>query len=234
MNDRVQDPVECRAFDRFVYAYQGGELSEPDARKIRDHAEACPSCARRLQVEASFLRGLQGRLERVPAPPGLETRIRAALRAQAPDAGRGFRSWLGTPWFAATAAAVLLVGLLVGLPELRSPVGASSTASFAVRHEGTIVDYDCDRSGIPVALQRDCDHPMHLNALRLADDSYVHFSLEGETARALTGDRTLRGAVVAVSGEYYPEIRTVKVERFERLRAAETAAWRPLAPDGVH
>lgn len=234
MTDRVQDPVDCRAFDRFLYAFQDGELSEADRGRMRDHAGTCRECARRLEIEASFLRGLQGRLERVAAPPGLETRIRAALEERAPHSAPAVLAWAGRPWFAATAAAVLLIGLLVGLPRFRPASPATTGGAHLVRQQGTIVDYECDVAGIPVNLQRNCPEPVHLNALKLADGSYVHFSLDGQAARRLAGDRGLRGTHVVVSGEYLPGIHALKVEEYERLPSAETATWRPPIPQTAY
>lgn len=220
MSKASHSHVTCESFDRHVYAFQAGELSGEEHERFQTHLDHCDRCARALEVETSFLAGFKGRLERTPAPPGLETRIRAALREEAPDPVRGAWSWLRAPWFAAAAACALLVGLLaVGLPLVPGPTpGGQVGEAVLVSRQGTIVDYDCDRAGAPLDLQKDCTHPGHVNALKMADGSYLQFSLAGEVSRDLVVDRSRRGSRVVVQGDYYPRIHTIEVRSLEPAR----------------
>jgi len=110
--------MDCRAFRDRIYHFQAEELSNAERREFQAHLDSCPECARALEFEDGFLRVLKARLPRESAPPGLETRIRAALRAEAPSPRR--LAWYRTPWFAAAAAVVLLMLLII--PTLEGPL----------------------------------------------------------------------------------------------------------------
>jgi len=211
-----------------MYAFQAGELTAEEHRRLQDHLERCETCARSFEVEESFLKGLKTRLARVPAPPGLETRIRASLRDEAVRPARGSWSWLRSPWFAATAACALTVGLLLVVfpvpPGAGEEVGVGSGV-VRISESGMIVDYDCDRAGLPVEAQMDCAHPRHVNALRAGDGSYVQFSLDDAVSRELVVDRSRRGSLVQVEGDYYPRIRTMKVVSVKDIPAPQRTAY---------
>jgi anti-sigma factor (TIGR02949 family) len=55
--------------------YLDRELSEDEARLVREHLETCAICATEYTFEASMLRGVREKLRRIQAPPGLLERI---------------------------------------------------------------------------------------------------------------------------------------------------------------
>jgi anti-sigma factor (TIGR02949 family) len=206
--------MDCQTFQRWIYHYQAEEIPEAERQDFEDHLDACPACARRLEIEERFLGALTRRLPREPAPPGLATRVRAALRAEAPDPSR--IPWYRTSWFAATAAALLLVVILI--PSLSSGPGFSGLAPvgevIAISgEEVVVVDLDCDRAGMDLRYQRDCNHPDHVNALKTADGRYWHISPDQEAYGRLIHDLEVRGRKLVVDGQYYPAINTLHIDR---------------------
>ena len=205
--------MDCNVFRRQIVHFQADELPAADRAEMQGHLEACAPCAARLELEASFLRALQARLRPGPVPPGLETRIRAGLSEErSPHAGAW--GWLRAPWFAATAASLLLVALLVpGRPDLKR----ADTPVVRVSQEVLVVDRDCDRAGAPIAAQRACRNQYHLNALKLPDGSYWNVSLDRESSRSLLVDAEMRGHRMHVEGEFFPRIRTLRLDGTEDL-----------------
>jgi len=216
----VTDAVDCRVFRDLAYHYQTGELAETDLRRLDEHAGACEACSRYLEVETSFLRGLKGRLGREEAPPGLETRIRAALEDEAPTVRRSPWAWVTSPAFAAQAAAVILLGVMVWVavgPGL-SPDGSvpgSSSVQHLVGKVFTIVDHDCDRAGATPEQQKACRDERHLNVLKSADGQYYHVNLDRPLAREIVLDRGQRGRTVMISADFYPDIETLRLTRVQ-------------------
>lgn len=207
--------MNCNVFRQSIYHFQADELPDAERRALQDHLDDCPRCARLLEVEESFLRGIKARLVRTPAPPGLETRIRAALEHERAP-GRGAAAWFRAPWFAAAAASLLLALLLV--PRSDAPVDpAHSTPVLQVEEEVIVVDLDCDRAGLGYAGQRACLNERHLNALKLQDGTYWNISLDKETSRDLLVERSMRGHRMLVRGDLYPAIRTLKLSRAQDL-----------------
>lgn len=201
--------MNCNVFRQSIYHFQADELPDSERRALQDHLDACPKCAARLEVEESFLRGIKARLVRTPAPPGLETRIRAALQQQSVSV-RGSSAWFRAPWFAAAAASLLLALLLV--PWTDSPFDAGqSTPVLQVEEEVTVVDQECDRAGLSYPQQRGCRNDRHLNALKLRDGTYWNIGLDKETSRDLLLDAHMRGHRMLVRGDLYPAIRTLKL-----------------------
>lgn len=212
--------VNCRAFRERIFSLQAGELSESEGLDCRSHVEACPPCAQRLRFEDGALRALKGKLPRESAPPGLETRIRAALRA-----GRGEvqaeGAWRLRPrWLFASAAAVALALAALAVPALwpgRLSRGASADrpASGTV----TVVDLACDRAGRSVEEQRRCTDRSHVNALRLADGSYWTIAAEPAEFRHLRFDARQRGQKLRVAGRLLGGTNEMRIESAEPLEA---------------
>ena len=208
------DKVDCQSFQQWIYHFQAEEIPDVERRGFEEPLDACPACARRLEVETSFLGALKSRLPRESAPPGLETRIRAALREEAPDLARP--PWYRTPWFAATAAALLLVVILI--PSLPTGpggggVGALHEVIAISGEEVVVVDLECDRAGMDAEYQRNCDHPDHFNALKTADGRYWHISPDQEGYGRLIHDMQVRGQRLVVDGRYYPAINTFHIDQ---------------------
>jgi anti-sigma factor (TIGR02949 family) len=209
--------MDCNTFRDRIYQFQADEIPQPEREEFQEHLDACAHCAGVLRVEDGFLRALKARIPREQAPPGLETRVRAALRAEAPEPRR--LAWYRTPWFAATAAALLLVVILVptlDTGEHRAPLrGVVQVADQAV----VVVDLDCDRAGKTLEEQRRCKHPHHVNALRTRDGRYWFISPDQEAYGAMIHDRSMRGRRMVINGVYYPAINTVHIDRSQAVNA---------------
>ncbi|HXV76191.1 MAG TPA: zf-HC2 domain-containing protein [Candidatus Polarisedimenticolaceae bacterium] len=206
--------MNCQHFRDRLFLFQDDELPEPERDECQGHLDGCPACAEILAGEEIGLRVLKSKLERTPAPPGLDTRIRLALRAE--GAGGRRRVWFRTPSFAAVAAATLLLALVVPtLIDERSPV----PAGLHVHELVTVVDLDCDRAGRSLALQRRCSHPLHVNALKRADGTYWAVSPQQSEFRYLWLGREARGRSLVVEGRLFPETETIRLDAVERLEA---------------
>ncbi len=208
--------MNCREFERQLWHFQADELPEPVREQFRTHMDACPGCARRLEVEQSLLLGLKSRLRREPPPPGLAARVRQALDRQAPSPAAV--GWFRGPALAAMAAALLLA--LIILPQ------ALPSAAAEIDRTVTVVDFDCDRKGVPLGAQRRCAHPAHLNALKISGDAYWHVSLADTASRRIATDRDLRGHRLHVRGQVFEAIGTLQVSEFEDLGMIRSAALR--------
>jgi len=209
----VRLSVNCSTFRESLFHYQADELPAQERSALQDHLDACAECARRLEIEGAFLGVLKTRLQRVPTPPGLETRVRAALAHERAH-GKASTPWFRTPWLAAAAASLLLALLL--LP----PFGKGTTGPGAVvrvEHDVMVVDRECDHAGRSLNEQRKCLLRHHLNALKLSDGRYLNIDLDQESHRAMLVDPAARGRRLHVVGNYYPGIRTLHVERADPL-----------------
>jgi len=217
--------MNCKSFRDQIFLFQADELSAQDREVGQQHLDTCETCAERLRVEESLLRALKAKLPRTPAPPGLQTRIRASLREQAAPEVRV--PWYRTGWFVATAAAVLLMAMLVPSLVVEVPPGTDG-AGVAVREAVVVVDLDCDQAGYDLASQRACTHPHHINALKRGDGSYWSISSEEKDFRYLLLDRDVRGQQLVVQGRLYPETHTVHLTAVETLDAR---VWLPPSLD---
>ena len=218
--------MNCKSFRDQIFLFQADELSGQEREVCQRHLDTCEACAQRLRVEESLLRALKAKLPRTPAPPGLQTRIRASLREQAASEVRV--PWYRTGWFAATATAVLLVAAMI-VPSLvvELPPGTGGVG-VAVQEAVMVVDLDCDQAGYDLASQRGCTHPHHINALKRADGSYWSISSEEKDFRYLLLDRDVRGEQLVVQGRLYPETHTVHLTAVETLDAR---VWLPPSLD---
>jgi hypothetical protein len=204
--------MDCSTFRSWIYHFQAEEIPAAERVAFEAHLDACESCAQLLGVEEELLRGVRARMPREVAPPGLETRIRAALLDAAPEPRRV--AWYRASWVAAAAAAVLLVVLLI--PGLGTPldtgVNAPGSVVQVIDREFTVVDLDCDQAGMPLDRQRHCTHPHHLNALKTADGRYWFISPDQDAYGELVNDRELRGRQLRIDGAYYPAINTLHID----------------------
>jgi anti-sigma factor (TIGR02949 family) len=202
--------VDCAAFRRSVFALQAGEVAPARESALLRHVADCPTCSRRLDFERSMLESLRGAMRAAPAPPGLETRIRAALAREAPTPrGFGRHAWR----WAAVAAASLLLALWI-LPGSGGELGFGWTRPqviAGVERRALLVDHECDRAGREFEAQRRCTDPRHLNALKLPDGSYWLISPHDELSRDWLFRPDLRGREVSFRGDYYPRLETVRL-----------------------
>jgi hypothetical protein len=206
--------MTCDEFGRGIADYQLDQLGEVERAVFQEHLNGCVACARRLEVEDGFLRVVRAHLRPVAAPPELATRIRARLSQIAPDPGR--RAWYREPWAAAIAASTLLALLVL------SGSGGAFDASLAGLIEiggrqALVVDHDCDRAGRPIGEQRRCRVAGHVNVLRIAHGTYWYVSLDDPAVRSRFLEPAMRGHRLVVTGQLYPRIHTLHLERFEDL-----------------
>ncbi len=208
--------LNCSVFKRSLYHFQADELPADERAVCQEHLNACAPCAALLEVEDGLLRGLKTRLTPAPAPPGLETRIRAQLQ-QMGRWGPPRIGWIRQPWFAALAASVLLAVLLFpSRVSFESPPVLSGSSEYVTRVV-TVVDFHCESAGRSYEQQRQCADPTHLNALKLDEGGYWHVSLDHEVGYELVTDRRLRGTRMRVEGLLYERIRTLQVDRVEKV-----------------
>jgi hypothetical protein len=102
------------------------------------------------------------------------------------------------------------------VPLARQAGGAGNGAEAAALPEiyhGTIVDHDCDRQGLSILRQRDCQDRTHLNALKLANGTYLHFNLYQSRYTRFVTDPAARGREVSIEGTVYPDIQTLALEQ---------------------
>jgi hypothetical protein len=221
---QIPEPADCRTFREFVFHFQADELSQADRSRLQAHVDGCDCCARYLEVEDGFLRGLRARLAAPPPPPGLEARLRGSLSSLAGSRGGGARP--AGPFWASLAAALLLAALLVVGFSPGTGDDLSPAVPVPVIQEAVVVDLVCDEAGASFERQRRCRHPKHVNALKLPDGTYWAVLLEGEVCRKLVLDPQERGRRLVVEGFYYPAIRTVELVA---VRDAERASGSPVA-----
>lgn len=204
----VEHSDDCRKVHQLLVHLRRGELGESDAERTRAHLEGCPDCRRFDEVEASFDRLIAGALASAPAPEGLESRVHARIAEAAPVRGalRSLPSW---GW--AAAAAALIVGLflpsparylrgLTGGEEIRTAAqGTQDGEAELIELRGVLVDDECDRAGMPVRYQKDCDYPHHHTVLKTERNEYVSLVAH---AGIPTLDRGQRGRAVVARGVF--------------------------------
>jgi len=198
--------VDCTTFRDRIVGFLGDEMAADERQRHQAHLDGCPACAERLDAERSFERAIRARLRPVPAPPGLETRVRAALRSEA-TGGRGARlPWWRSAWLATAAAAALAAVLLsVGpVPRFDGPAGS---AVF----RGRVVDHHCDLYGLSIEQQRDCLDDAHQNAIRLDDGDYIRLAIDDRDRHGALLTRDARGLEVEVSGRWFRATHTLAV-----------------------
>jgi anti-sigma factor RsiW len=100
-------------------AYFDGELDAARGRAFEDHLTACSDCTRELAALRDLRTALQDESCRHRPPPGLEGRVREALRQARPSPAAG-RRWTARLTAAAALAAAVLFGASLSL-ALRTP-----------------------------------------------------------------------------------------------------------------
>jgi anti-sigma factor (TIGR02949 family) len=97
--------MRCDEIRPRLDAYVDGEIAEPERVLLREHLAECPECGPAAAVLARLRDGIRRSAPVYRAPEALRSRIRAALRAEAPASAAAARpapSWL------AYAASILL------------------------------------------------------------------------------------------------------------------------------
>src|SRR5262245_25921922 len=106
--------MNCGEFDALLQRYLDGEVAPAEERSVRDHAEACPACARDLRLAAEEWGALVGASAPRDAAQRVAGRVRRAL-APAPAV-----RWGRVAGFAA-AAAGLAAALVLAIRPGRGP-----------------------------------------------------------------------------------------------------------------
>ncbi len=105
--------MRCRKVTRQIGPYTDGELSELEAREIREHLEACRDCAQRYALTRSILRDVASLPAIVPTPEEsyrLMNRLRREMAEPVPS-GAGRRRLQ----VAAAAISLLVVATVAGV-----------------------------------------------------------------------------------------------------------------------
>ncbi len=116
--------MSCKLVRRHMGALVDGELDPATQIEFERHVEACPGCQEHLAFETSFRQQTRDALGAVRAPEHLWRRalhrldeIDSAKVEHAPLIEVRPMQWRQSWPIAAAAAAVLIVGAVVGLPE---------------------------------------------------------------------------------------------------------------------
>ena len=70
----------CEEAFRRLDDYLDHELSEAEMTLVRDHLEICAGCAREFNFEASVLKGVGDKLQKIDLPDTLQARILGLLK----------------------------------------------------------------------------------------------------------------------------------------------------------
>ena len=205
--------MNCKQFKESLYHFQQDELSPTQRDGFLTHADACQGCARTLAFEEEMLGALRQRLQPVPTPLGLETRVRAALADAAPQSAS--LSWFRRPVFAAMAASLLLAVIMV--PSLTGGEWSSLRGMRVVSAVVTVIDPECASRGRTFEEQRRCKHHAHLNTLITDDGREWNISLDDERFRGLLTDAEMRGRRMRVRGNLFGAIQTLQLVEAEVL-----------------
>ncbi len=116
--------MTCRLIRRHVGTFVDGELDPATQIEFERHLEACPGCQEHLAFEGSFREQTRDSIGGVRAPKQLWARAQHRLD-EIDDATAAHASllevrpirWRQSWPIAAAAAAVLIIGAVVGLPE---------------------------------------------------------------------------------------------------------------------
>jgi len=137
MAERDIHPIEA------IHALADGRLNAAEREAAERHLETCASCREERDVAAGTVRVVRIAMPDPELPPGLATRLGAALdeidRAAEPRAGRSW-SWL-VPLGAALLAVVVLVVLLPfggDEPPVGERIVASVSSDFAAVQAGSL------------------------------------------------------------------------------------------------
>lgn len=105
--------MTCRDAEALISAYVDRELDVAASVQMQTHVDACPTCAAAV-ARAEALRAAIGAASlSYSAPPGLDRRIRAAVRHHArPRAARAARVWRWASLPAAAAVAATLTWMV--------------------------------------------------------------------------------------------------------------------------
>jgi anti-sigma factor (TIGR02949 family) len=118
--------VSCKLTQRFVPGYLDGELDLSRTIEMETHLQVCPECARELERQQALRAALQRGSLAYATPEGLRERIQTSLRAatpaEAPERASGWHGFQFLRWAGAFAVlALCAVTAWQLLPGLRGP-----------------------------------------------------------------------------------------------------------------
>ncbi len=73
------DRSTCAQAFRLLDDYVDRELDAQELERIRSHLEVCAVCAAEFRFEASVIRNVRSKVQRLAIPPGLEARVWQAI-----------------------------------------------------------------------------------------------------------------------------------------------------------
>ena len=104
--------MSCQELQTMRDAYLDGELDLAHSLEIEKHLRECDSCAHAYDELRSLQMAMRSDTLRFPLPPGLERRVRSAVRGESRVASRLFRwRWL-IPSVSLGLVAIIVAGLL--------------------------------------------------------------------------------------------------------------------------
>jgi hypothetical protein len=215
--------MDCKQFREVLDCYVDGELSAAAMSAADAHRRECASCAR----VAADVEALRRHVRRVVTahlpPPGLEGRVRHAIRSPWMPPGLP-PAWLASRT-AVAATLVLALAAWVGLsPSSRVQEGLvvaldravlSLAAAEPTVFEATVLCRDCElkkRYGEEPA----CDRIGHHGALATAD-GHLWNIVEQPSSVDLIHDDALLGRKVRVRGRLFREAGSIAVESYQIL-----------------
>ncbi len=101
----------CREVQELIHGYVDGELDLVRNLEMERHLHECASCAGAAERLRALRTGMSGSLPYFHPPAGLEGRIRAELRAAAPQTGRVLHFGVRQQWIGIAAALLVAVGV---------------------------------------------------------------------------------------------------------------------------
>lgn len=112
--------MKCEEVEPLLDAYLDGEMELSRSLEIEKHLAGCRACLKRLEQTKELVTLVKEKARRFDAPGQFHTRMRAALRAEAPPIEPKISWWrpLGFDWIlpaAAAAAAVAIVAFVLSV-----------------------------------------------------------------------------------------------------------------------
>ena len=136
--------MTCPDTQRLLDAWVDNELDLRGSLEVEDHLAGCPACREQERSIRELQASARANLTRYPLPPGLEGRLRAALRPEepsvaAPEAAVSapvpHRARRGRTWAALAPVAAAAAVLIVSAPSLwPRPTGGSIEDAVIVAH----------------------------------------------------------------------------------------------------
>jgi anti-sigma factor RsiW len=175
--------MDCDAYRALLAAYGDNELSVESALAVERHVRACAQCDAALERQRTFSQVVGRSYPRATLPPGLEDRVRRAVRA-AP--GSHFRLNV----LALAASALLVFGVVWRLARPHAADVPASVVAAAAVHRGArqhtlpLALHSSDASAVNTWLARTLSFPVSQPVQQT-----TAMTLEGASVVELAGQR---------------------------------------------